>query len=34
MAFEGFDIRFTVEKNVLYVKDIVKCDRKDYTKIK
>ena len=34
MAFDGYDIRFVVENNVLCVRDIVKCDVKDYTKVK
>lgn len=34
MAFDGYDIRFVVENNVLCVRDIVKCDIKDYTKVK
>ena len=34
MAFDGYDIRFTVENEVLYVKDIVQISANGYNKIK
>lgn len=34
MAFDGYDIRFTVENEVLYVKDIVQLSANGYNKIK
>ena len=34
MSFAGYDIRFTVEEDILYVKDVVQLSEKDYTKIK
>ncbi len=34
MSFAGYDIRFTVEDDILYVKDVVQLSEKDYTKIK
>ena len=34
MSFAGFDIRFTVEDDILYVKDVVQLSEKDYTKVK
>lgn len=34
MAFDGYDIRFTVEDEVLYVKDIVQISSYGYNKIK
>lgn len=34
MTFDGYDIRFTVEQDVLYVKDVVKRNEKDFVKIK
>ncbi len=34
MTFSGYDIRFTVEGQVLLVKDVVEVSRKDFQKIK
>lgn len=34
MNFDGYDIRFTVEEDVLFVKDVVKRTEKDFVKIK
>ena len=34
MSFAGYDIRFTVEDDILYVKDVVQLSEQDYTKIK
>ena len=34
MSFSGFDIRFTVEDDILYVKDVVQLSEQGYTKIK
>lgn len=34
MSFDGYDIRFTVEENVLSVKDVVPISANDYKKIK
>ena len=34
MTFEAYDIRFTVEEEVLYVKDIVERSEDDFSKIK
>lgn len=34
MRFEDYDIRFTVEENILIVKDVVKRTDKDFVKIK
>ncbi len=34
MEFSGYDIRFTIQENVLVVKDIVELTDKDYKKIK
>lgn len=34
MSFAGYDIRFTVEDDILYVKDVVQLSKQDYTKIK
>lgn len=34
MSFAGYDIRFTVEDNVLYVKDVVRLSDSTYQKVK
>ena len=34
MSFAGYDIRFTVEDDILYVKDVVELSEQGYTKIK
>ena len=34
MSFSGYDIRFTVEDDILYVKDVVQLSESDYVKIK
>ncbi len=34
MSFQDYDIRFTVEEEVLYVKDVVKRTENDFVKIK
>ena len=34
MSFAGFDIRFTVQDDILYVNDVVQLDEKGYEKIK
>ena len=34
MSFAGYDIRFTVEADVLYVKDVVKVIENTYQKVK
>ena len=34
MSFAGYDIRFTVEDDILYVKDVVQLSEQDYKKIK
>lgn len=34
MSFDAYDIRFTVEEDVLYVRDVVKRDVEGYSKVK
>ena len=34
MSFAGYDIRFTVEDDILYVKDVVQLSEQNYAKIK
>lgn len=34
MSFAGYDIRFIVDENILYVKEIVELSKDDYKKIK
>jgi len=34
MSFSGYDIRFTVEDDILYVKDVVQLSKQGYEKIK
>lgn len=34
MSFAGYDIRFTVEEDILYVKDVVQLSEQGYVKIK
>ena len=34
MNFAGYDIRFTVEDDILYVKDVVQLSEHGYVKIK
>lgn len=34
MSFDGYDIRFIVEEEVLYVKDVVKLTEPDFVKVK
>ena len=34
MSFAGYDIRFTVQEDILYVNDVVKLQQQDFVKVK